>query len=215
MKESFKNIFEACAGFSLFWSVCMIFFCLLSILNTGFVPIFVQYTCVLSVCIFLISVLSLILFNVNKKQEFKRGLPAFNLEKAKFVILGTFPGEKSLCAKKYYSDNSNHFWILLGLKKHDFKTLKKLNIGLWDVIESCERSGSIDKNIKNPKYNDLSVLQGKKIFFNGKEAYKHFVKAQKQQNIDFKVSEKNILPSSSSATRIDFKTKQRHWNKIA
>lgn len=145
----------------------------------------------------------------------KKGLPAFNLKNAKVVILGTFPGELSLCKQEYYANDNNCFWSLLGLKEHDMNDLKKLNIGLWDVIASCERDGSSDKNIKNPKYNDLSDLKGKKIFFNGKRAYKYFLASQKmRQNIDIKVPEKQVLISSSRAAAIDYKTKQKQWNKV-
>lgn len=143
----------------------------------------------------------------------KKGLPAFNLKNAKVVILGTFPGELSLCKKEYYVNSGNDFWCLLGLKEHDMNTLKKLHIGLWDVIASCERDGSADRNIRKPKYNDLSDLKGKKIFFNGKSAYKYFLTAQRKQKIDLNVSEKQILISSSSAIGVDCKIKQKQWQK--
>lgn len=144
----------------------------------------------------------------------KNGLPAFNLKNAKVVILGTFPGELSLCTQEYYANTGNQFWKLLGLDKQDFNGLKKLNIGLWDVIKSCERDGSADSSIKNVEYNDLSVLKGKTIVFNGKKAYKYFLSAQETQGIDFGVSDKNVLPSSSPAYPVDFKTKQKQWNKM-
>ena len=140
----------------------------------------------------------------------KKGLAAFNLEKADIVILGTFPSDTSITMKKYYSSPRNHFWCLLSLDD-----LKKLKIGLWDVIESCKReNGSADKNIKEPKYNDLCALRGKKILFNGKRAYEYFLTAQNKQKIDLKVSKKQILPSSSSASRVDFQTKKKKWDKI-
>lgn len=144
----------------------------------------------------------------------KHGLPAFNLKNADIIILGTFPGELSLCKKEYYANNSNHFWCLLGLNKHDMNGLKKLKIGLWDVIESCERDGSLDKHIKNSRYNDLRLLKGKQIWFNGKQAYNYFITAQKKQNLDFKVNEKQILPSSSPSAHMDFETKKKKWCKI-
>ena len=144
----------------------------------------------------------------------KKGLPAFNLKNADIVILGTFPGELSLCKKEYYASDSNHFWDLLKLDKHYMNGLKELKIGLWDVIESCEREGSSDKNIKNATYNDLRLLKGKQIWFNGKRAYEYFVKAQKKQNIDLKMSDKQILPSSSPAAHIDLAIKKRKWNKV-
>ena len=143
-----------------------------------------------------------------------KGLPAFNVKNANVVILGTFPGELSLCKQEYYADTRNQFWQLLGLEKHDMKGLKQLNIGLWDVIASCERDGSADRNIKKAKYNDLSVLKGKNVLFNGKKAYAHFLAAVKQQNLDFKVCEKNVLPSSSAALAVEFKNKKKQWEKM-
>ena len=144
----------------------------------------------------------------------KKGLAAFNLKNANIVILGTFPSDTSLNEQEYYSDSRNQFWQLLGLEKHDIKGLKQLNIGLWDVIVSCERDGSADKTIKNAKYNDLSVLKGKNVLFNGKKAYTYFLTALKQQKLDFKVLEKNILPSSSAALAVEFTNKKKQWEKI-
>ena len=147
-----------------------------------------------------------------------KGLKQLNPD-AKIIILGTFPGKDSLDKKEYYSSNTNKFWQLLGIDSPDYKTkeksLKKLNIGIWDVIDSCDREeSSSDKDIKNVKYNKLSVLKGKIILFNGKKAYKYFLKAEKEQELDFDVSEKNVLPSSSAAYSITFEGKKEKWNKI-
>ncbi len=148
----------------------------------------------------------------------KKGLAAFNLKNANVVILGTFPGELSLCANEYYSDSRNQFWQLLGIAETDYKAkmkaLEEKEIALWDIIASCERDGSADKNIKNVKYNDLSTLKGKTVLFNGKKAYGHFLKAQKQQNIDLNVTDKNVLPSSSAALTVILKDKKKQWEKI-
>lgn len=148
----------------------------------------------------------------------KKGLPAFNIKNAKIVILGTFPGELSLCAKEYYSDSRNQFWQLLGITATDYKAkmkaLEEKGIALWDVIASCERDGSADKNIKNMKYNDLSLLKGKTVLFNGKKAYNIFLTAKKQQNIELNVTDKCVLPSSSAALAVTLKDKKRQWDKI-
>ena len=146
----------------------------------------------------------------------KQGLPAFNIKNAKIVILGSFPGELSLCVKEYYANTSNQFWELLGidsklsyqLKK---KALEDKGIGLWDVIKECERDGSLDKNIKNETYNDLTTLKGKKILFNGTKAYNCFLKANKACNYNLGeiTKETNLLPSSSRLCAI--KDKQKLW----
>jgi hypoxanthine-DNA glycosylase len=53
-------------------------------------------------------------------------------------------------------------------------------IGLWDVLENCERQGSLDIH-KNQKENDFESLfrlfpNIKTIVFNGKESHKYFCK---------------------------------------
>lgn len=145
------------------------------------------------------------------------GIKPFNIDKSKIVILGTFPGEDSLKVGQYYTNPSNQFWELLGIdKKYDYATktkiLRKHKIGLWDVIQNCEREGSMDKNIKNPVYNNLGKLKDKKIFFNGKKAYNYYLQANKIYNFGLDVSEKeNVLPSSSCACAI--KNKKQQWKK--
>jgi hypoxanthine-DNA glycosylase len=53
-------------------------------------------------------------------------------------------------------------------------------IGLWDVLENCERQGSLDIHIKTKRkmilnlYLDCSNI--KTIVFNGKESHKYFCK---------------------------------------
>ena len=146
-----------------------------------------------------------------------RKIQPFNLDNAKIVILGTFPGEKSLEKGEYYSNPTNQFWDLIGINEKDYeiktKKLKEMSIGLWDVIESCDRTGSVDKNIQNEGYNDLSKLKKtQKIFFNGKKAYEYYEKANKKHNFNLNVSKENILPSSSRACAI--KDKKQQWQKV-
>lgn len=90
------------------------------------------------------------------------------------------------------------------------KTLLKHKIGLWDVIGSCERKGSLDSNIRNQQNNDFSTLKDlapklKKIYFNGQTAakYKSFFSEQGIQTF--------ALPSSSPAYTISFEKKLNAW----
>lgn len=123
---------------------------------------------------------------INAEQHGKRinNMKGFNIDSAHTVILGTYPGQKSYKTKKYYSDVTNCFWQLLGIKYQDYEELKSRGIGLWDVIKSCDtKYGGADKSIKNPKYNDLSVLDGKRIFFNGKKIYVFYKRTIRQKKI--------------------------------
>ena len=59
--------------------------------------------------------------------------------------------------------------------------VKKHSIGLWDVIQACERAGSLDSNIKNEIPNDFVALfkrypQIQAVFFNGTKAHDVFKK---------------------------------------
>ena len=143
----------------------------------------------------------------------------FNVEDADIVILGTYPGRDSLKAKQFYANPTNQFWNLLGITEKDYdkrkNALQEMKIGLWDVLADCDRQDgekdtSLDKNIKNEVYNDLSELIGKKkILFNGTKAYKCYKKSgYKLDNI---TKEGNVLLSSSRAcTRKD---KKQDWDK--
>lgn len=117
--------------------------------------------------------------------------PLYN-EKSKVLILGSFPSVKSRQQQFYYGHPQNRFWKLIAKICNelepdtidDKKTLlKNYGIALWDVIESCEITGSSDSSIKNAKVNDLSrILEHcdiRQIFVNGGTAYKLFEKYQK------------------------------------
>lgn len=105
-------------------------------------------------------------------------------ENCTLLILGSFPSTKSLEMMQYYANPKNHFWeIIESVFKipailpygERISALKKKGIGLWDVIESCERTGSSDDSITNEKPNDLLGLFNSfpninHIIFNGKKA---------------------------------------------
>ena len=57
--------------------------------------------------------------------------------------------------------------------------LLQRGIGLWDNLHSCERSGSLDSDIKNAEPNDFEALcirypALKRFLFNGQQSYKFF-----------------------------------------
>ncbi len=133
--------------------------------------------------------------------------PIYN-KNSKILILGTFPSVKSREVGFFYSHPQNRFWrIMARICQCDFpqsiEEKKELilsnNFALWDVIKSCDVSGSADSSIKNVVPNDLSIIFNecdiKKIFVNGKKAeslYKKFL--QKETGI-----EAVVLPSTSPA----------------
>ena len=110
-------------------------------------------------------------------------------EKSKVLILGSFPSVKSREQMFFYGHPQNRFWKVISAvmgvstpatinEKKDF--LHTHHIALWDVIASCDITGSSDSSIKNVVANDLDViLQNadiKQIFVNGKTAEKYYNK---------------------------------------
>src|SRR3954451_7669512 len=89
----------------------------------------------------------------------KPGLPPIARADARLFVLGSLPGDASLAAARYYAHPTNQFWRLLGhaigedLHHLDYdRRLSRLaghRIGLWDVIASARRSGSLDQAIRD------------------------------------------------------------------
>ena len=106
---------------------------------------------------------------------------------SKVLILGSFPSVKSREAQFFYGHPQNRFWrVLAGVfdcevpatveEKSTF--LLQHGIALWDVIASCEITGSSDASIKNVTVNDVSRILAcaeiRAIFVNGKTAEKYY-----------------------------------------
>ena len=143
---------------------------------------------------------------------------------SKILILGSVPGIKSLEMQEYYAHPQNKFWkILYELFETEFTTeyaekikfLERNKIGVWDVIDSCERQGSLDIKIKNETLNNLeSLLKDfpniKAVFCNGKKSFKNLEK-NKLGNAELPIF---VLPSTSPAYTISFEKKLEEWKKL-
>ena len=109
---------------------------------------------------------------------------------ATILILGTLPGEQSILLDQYYGHSRNNFWKFLFTIfetpfSEDYENRKALilnnNIALWDVLQVCERQGSLDSAIKNEVANDFEYFLKNHpyithIFFNGQKAASYFKK---------------------------------------
>jgi hypoxanthine-DNA glycosylase len=151
-----------------------------------------------------------------------KSFPYFIDSKTEILILGTMPGKMSLDKNEYYANPRNHFWKIIytifdGLpiansleEKKVFLLSKK--IGIWDVLENCERKGSLDIHIKNQKENDFESLFIKfpkinKIIFNGKKSHDFFNKKFGQiEGITY-----FVMPSTSPANTMTFESKLKIW----
>ena len=112
--------------------------------------------------------------------------PVYDAE-SEILILGSFPSVKSREIMFYYGHPQNRFWRVLAAvynadvpQNTDEKTrfLLKHHIALWDVLASCEITGSADSSIKNAVPNDLSVILSRadirRIYTNGKTSEKYY-----------------------------------------
>lgn len=104
------------------------------------------------------------------------------------LILGSLPGDASIARGEYYAHRGNAFWALIGdVLGEDLRgapyamrleRLRARGVGLWDVIESAERPGSLDSAISGAEMRDLSGFVARlpglrAVGFNGKTAAKH------------------------------------------
>ena len=114
--------------------------------------------------------------------------PVFDTH-SRILILGSFPSEKSREEGFYYGHPQNRFWRLLSellncrlphTAEEKILMLREHGIALWDVIASCEVTGSSDSSIRNVVANDLSLILStcriQAIFLNGKTAEKIYKK---------------------------------------
>ena len=110
-------------------------------------------------------------------------------ENSKVLILGSFPSVKSREQNFFYGHPQNRFWKVVSAVigtdtpvtiEEKSKFLHENHIALWDVIASCDITGSSDSSIKNVVANDLTdILKNadiSQIFVNGKTAEKYYNK---------------------------------------
>jgi len=160
---------------------------------------------------------------VNRKAGFDPVVDA----NTRLLILGSLPGDASLRAGQYYGHPRNAFWRLIGgvigrdlaaLSYEDrLAALRAAGVGLWDVIASAERPGSLDAAIRAPEAADLRGLVGalpalRAVAFNGGKAAKlgRAVLADRSEGVAL-----IDLPSSSPAHARPFEEKAAAWAALA
>lgn len=108
--------------------------------------------------------------------------PVYN-EESEILILGSFPSVKSREQGFFYGHPQNRFWRVLAQCFEDTVPesiddkkafLIRHHIAVWDVIHSCDITGSSDSSIKNVVPNNLqdilSTANIRQIYVNGKKA---------------------------------------------
>lgn len=125
---------------------------------------------------------------------------------SRILILGSFPSVKSREAKFFYGHPQNRFWRVVSAVVQDIcpSTIEEKKafllsnkIAVWDVIKSCEITGSSDSSIKNVTPNDFSEIfetaDIQAVFTNGAAAHKLYEKYGDDNKSAIK------LPSTSPA----------------
>ena len=110
---------------------------------------------------------------------------------SRVLILGSFPSVKSREAVFFYGHPQNRFWRVMarvlgcetpGSVPEKAAMLHAHHIALWDVIASCDISGSSDSSIRNVVPTDLGRLLAdapiSAIFCNGGTALRLYQKYQ-------------------------------------
>jgi hypoxanthine-DNA glycosylase len=139
----------------------------------------------------------------------------------RLLLLGSLPGEASLAQARYYAHPRNHFWELIGAVievdlasmpyDHRLSALLRAGVGLWDVIASAKRQGSLDAAIRDHEPNPLAELvhglpELRAVAFNGAKSAEIGRKALAGADLEL-----IALPSSSPAYTLPFETKLARW----
>lgn len=133
--------------------------------------------------------------------------PIYNKD-SKILILGSFPSVKSREGEFFYHHPQNRFWKVISTifeEPHPSTIEEKRellinhHIAVWDVIQSCEITGSADSSIKDVIPNDLTRIldtaEIRMIFTNGNASTKLY----KKYILPITGIESRGLPSTSPA----------------
>ena len=158
----------------------------------------------------------------------RRGVPQRGLAPVvdgsiQVLVLGSFPSPASLEKQQYYGHPQNHFWKLMGALLEEplydmpyaqrLPRLLKHGIGLWDVLQQCERAGALDSNIRNAVNNDFRkvtrvAVRLRRVCFNGKTAGRF------EPVFALAGYDTLVLPSSSPAYTLSFDAKLAAWRGV-
>ena len=145
---------------------------------------------------------------ISEMNPVKHEIAPVYAKDSRILILGSFPSVKSRENNFFYGHPQNRFWKVLSAL-YDYplpqsiaeKKALLLNnqIAVWDVIASCEITGSSDSSIKNVEPTDirkiLDTADIKQVIANGNKAGQLYKKYQ----LPLTGMAAVILPSTSPA----------------
>ena len=158
------------------------------------------------------------------------GFPPVARADARVLILGSLPGVPSLRAQQYYANPRNAFWrimqdllqISLDLPYAErVAALLERRVGLWDVLQSSQRVGSLDAAIRrtDANANDFAHFlrthsQLRLIAFNGKTAAQLFARLQFHQGVADLPPQASLPSTSPAHAAMPYADKLRHWSVV-
>lgn len=116
-------------------------------------------------------------------------------ETSQILILGSFPSVKSREQQFFYGHKQNRFWKVMASVlscpvpetiEEKKAMLLSHHVAVWDVIGSCNITGSSDASIQDVVPNDLSSIfrqaQIRAVYANGSKAFELYQKYIYPQN---------------------------------
>ena len=151
---------------------------------------------------------------------------------ARILILGSLPSQQSLAQNEYYANPRNAFWRIIceiaSIESDDTyearcSQLISQGIGLWDVLQSSVRPGSLDSaiDLASAKENDFPGLltrqkELKCIAFNGMKSRQLFDRlVLKSFSLSNGVELVNLPSSSPAHAAMSIERKIELWSVIS
>lgn len=145
------------------------------------------------------------------------------------LILGSMPSAVSLREQQYYGHSRNAFWPIMGSifsfdANQPYTDRKRYlinnGVAVWDVLQSCQREGSLDSAIQldSEVANSFDLFFTRwpsiqSVLFNGQAAAKIFKRHLPKIEQQFDYIEWQTLPSTSPAyASITFDQKRQAWH---
>lgn len=149
------------------------------------------------------------------------------------LILGTAPSVRSLQLQQSYAHPQNLFWPLMGEMfdagpelpyAERIERLHRIGIGIWDVLEYCERPGSLDSSIvrSSEVANDIPRLLAAQdsittIALNGgraQDSFRRLIRPAMDAGLRARVSLLDLPSTSPANAGMSKSEKRRRWRAL-
>ena len=158
---------------------------------------------------------------------FVRSFPPIATAHATRLILGSMPGAASLAAKQYYAHPHNAFWRVMSrivdiapdaAYDERVRALQDAKVAVWDVLQSCDRPGSLDSSIRRDSEvgNDFATFFEQhpritQVYFNGGAAEASFKRHCAALLRDARLSFQRLPSTSPAHASLHFEQKLAAW----